>query len=75
MADLNPKIGTDPGKTRPVLVIQSDLLNRVQHPSMIICPLTIRAIDNNRLIRKIGEIPDPLNQKISENLQILLDLI
>lgn len=24
IADLNPRIGTEPGKTRPVLVIQTD---------------------------------------------------
>ena len=40
IADLNPQIGTEPGKTRPVLVIQTDLLNKVAHPSTIICPIT-----------------------------------
>ena len=39
IADLNPKFGTESGKTRPVLVIQTDLLNKV-HPSTIICPIT-----------------------------------
>jgi mRNA interferase MazF len=40
IADLNPQIGTEPGKTRPVLVVQTDLLNKIPHPSTIICPLT-----------------------------------
>ena len=40
IADLNPQIGTEAGKTRPVLVIQTDLLNKVSHPSTIICPIT-----------------------------------
>ena len=40
IADLNPRIGTEPGKTRPVLVVQTNLLNKVNHPSTIICPLT-----------------------------------
>ena len=40
IADLNPRIGTEPGKTRPVLVIQTDLLNKIPHPSTIICPIT-----------------------------------
>jgi len=40
IADLNPQIGTEPGKTRPVLVIQTDLLNSIEHPSTIICPIT-----------------------------------
>ncbi|MCX6304124.1 MAG: type II toxin-antitoxin system PemK/MazF family toxin [Bacteroidetes bacterium] len=39
IADLNPVIGTEPGKTRPVIVVQTDLLNK-HHPSTIICPLT-----------------------------------
>jgi mRNA interferase MazF len=39
LADLNPKFGTEPGKTRPVVIVQTDLLNTV-HPSTIICPVT-----------------------------------
>lgn len=38
-ADLNPRRGTEPGKVRPVLVVQTDLLN-VVHPSTIVLPLT-----------------------------------
>ena len=37
LADLNPRMGTEPGKTRPVVIIQTDLLNDV-HPSTIVCP-------------------------------------
>jgi len=36
LADLNPNIGTEAGKTRPVLVIQTNLLNQIEHPSTII---------------------------------------
>jgi len=39
LADLNPSRGTEPGKTRPVVVIQTDLLNDT-HPSTIVCPIT-----------------------------------
>jgi mRNA interferase MazF len=39
LADLSPRFGTESGKTRPVLIVQSDLLNQV-HPSTIICPIT-----------------------------------
>lgn len=105
LADLNPKIGTEPGKTRPVLVIQTNLLNKIPHPSTIICPITtnveadskilrgnipqnttglnensdvmidqIRAIDNKRLIKKIGELPDNLITIVKKNLNILLNL-
>jgi mRNA interferase MazF len=106
IADLNPRIGTEPGKTRPVLILQTNLLNKVQHPSTIICPLTtkiqkeaevlrvlirktevgslqqdcdimidqIRAVDNTRLIRKIGVLPPGLVDRVKENIAILLDL-
>ncbi|POY36464.1 type II toxin-antitoxin system PemK/MazF family toxin [Solitalea longa] len=40
LADLNPKQGTEAGKTRPVVIVQTDLLNEFEHPSTIICPIT-----------------------------------
>ena len=42
LADLNPRSGTEPGKTRPVLVVQTDLLNEANHPSTWIVPCTTR---------------------------------
>lgn len=50
LADLNPRRGTEPGKQRPVLVVQTDLLNTV-HPSTIICPLTSRIDSRAKLLR------------------------
>ena len=49
LADLHPRRGTEPGKTRPVLVIQSDLLNDVDHPSTWILPCTTRLSGENVL--------------------------
>lgn len=105
IADLNPQIGTEPGKTRPVLVVQTNLLNQIPHPSTIICPITtnvkneseilrvhlnkgganlqqncdimidqIRAIDNNRLVKKVGDLPKKLIEQVKENLMIIIDL-
>jgi len=37
------KVWNEPGKTRPVVVVQTDLLND-QHPSTIVCPLTTQII-------------------------------
>jgi len=105
IADLNPQIGTEPGKTRPVLVIQTNLLNKVSHPSTLICPITtnvvkesnilrvhlmkgvanlldncdilidqMRAIDNKRLIKKVGNLPVDIIEKVKENVIIVLDL-
>ncbi len=105
IADLKPKIGTEPGKTRPVIIVQTNLLNNVQHPSTLICPLTtnvkknseilrvhlpkgtsnlnydcdimidqIRAIDNKRLINKIGKAGVKISNKVKDNLRILMEL-
>ena len=51
IADLNPRMGTEPGKTRPVLVIQSQDLNDVGHPSTIVLPLTTNLIDDSDPLR------------------------
>lgn len=42
LANLNPRRGTEPGKVRPVLVIQTDLLNETEHPSAWVLPCTTR---------------------------------
>jgi mRNA interferase MazF len=104
LANLDPSFGTEAGKTRPVLIVQNDYLNKV-HPSTLICPITtnvkpdskllrvfikagtakvkedcdvmidqLRAIDNKRLIKKIGEVPDETGEKVKENLRIILEL-
>jgi mRNA interferase MazF len=49
-ADLNPRYGTEPGKKRPVVVVQTDLLNGI-HPSTIICPITTRVIKGASRLR------------------------
>jgi len=103
IADLEPQRGTETGKVRPVLVVQTNLLQ--DHPSTIICPITtnvspdsdilrahiqkgtanlkiesdimidqIRAIDNRRLTKKVGELPKEIQKKVKENIRIVLDL-
>ena len=48
-ADLNPRRGSEPGKVRPVVVVQSDLLNETGHPSIWVLPCTTRATGENVL--------------------------
>src|SRR5207302_2304554 len=40
VADLDPRRGTEPGKSRPLVVIQTDLLNAGGHPSTLTSPCT-----------------------------------
>lgn len=42
LADLHPRRGTEAGKVRPVLVVQTDLLNGAGHPSTWVLPCTTR---------------------------------
>jgi len=51
IADLNPEIGTEPGKTRPVLIMQTNLLNEISHPSTIICPITSNVEKESEILR------------------------
>lgn len=102
LANLNPSKGTEAGKTRPVVIVQTDLLNAV-HLSTLICPITtnvqakleylrvhltkgqldevsdvlvdqVRAIDNTRLITKLGRLTQNQQKKLKANLSIMLDL-
>jgi len=45
LANFNPSKGAEPGKIRPCLVMQSDLLNEACHPSTTVLPLTTQLID------------------------------
>ncbi len=105
IADLNPQIGTEAGKTRPVLIVQTNLLNKLPHPSTIVCPITtkvkkdidilrvhlkkgvaslnkdcdimidqIRAIDNKRLVNKIGDLPKYMIDIVKDNIKIMIDI-
>jgi mRNA interferase MazF len=48
-ADLQPRVGTEPGKVHPVLVIQTDLLHDTGHPSTWVLPCTTRLTGENLL--------------------------
>jgi len=46
LANFNPSKGTEPGKIRPCLIMQSDLLNEAGHPSTTLIPLTSQSIQD-----------------------------
>jgi mRNA interferase MazF len=104
LANLNPKKGHEVGKTRPVVVIHSQLIEGVLQTS-IVCPITtqlssatllrvhiplkdapttgltepcdiivdqIRSIDNQRLIKKLGELPTAQIEQLQKSLQTIL---
>jgi mRNA interferase MazF len=102
LADLNPSRSTEPGKTRPVVIVQTDLLNET-HLSTVVCPITtnvnkeiqllrvhlrkgqldklsdvlvdqVRAIDNKRLIKKLGQLTKEQKHVLKENLRIVFDI-
>ena len=50
LADLNPKQDTEPGKVRPVVVIQTDLLNNT-HLSTVVCPMTTQIVEETKILR------------------------
>lgn len=51
LANLEPRRGTEPGKTRPVLVVQSQSLCEANHPSTLIIPLTTRLVEDAEPLR------------------------
>ena len=102
LANLNPGKGTELGKVRPVVIVQTDLLNNL-HGSTLICPITsqvnrelkilrvhigkrylekasdvlvdqLRAIDNSRLVQRLGKLQPSHIQSLKENLNVLLEV-
>ena len=49
--DFNPRIHTKPGKNRPAVVIQSDLVNEAGYPSTIVVPATSKVIPDAGFLR------------------------
>ncbi|EKD75347.1 MAG: hypothetical protein ACD_44C00156G0002 [uncultured bacterium] len=50
-ANLDPRFGTEPGKTRPVLIIQNQILLDAKHPSTLIIPLTTKLVEDAAPLR------------------------
>ena len=69
---VNPSKETKPGKIRPVVIIQTNLLNRVDHPSTLICPLTTQLTPKKNILRvRIAQG----NYGLEKDSEILIDQI
>jgi mRNA interferase MazF len=73
LAYLNPQKGTLAGKVRPVLVIQSNSLNKNNHPSTIVLPLTSNVVKNAKLLRL--NITHTNKNELTEDSDIMIDQI
>ncbi len=68
LANFNPSKGTEAGKIRPCIVMQSDLLNEANHPSTTVLPLTTQLIDNAEPLRYRIKLRD--NLKIDSDIML-----
>lgn len=50
LANLDPGFGTESGKTRPVIIVQTNMLNNI-HPSTLICPITTNVNLESQILR------------------------
>ena len=51
IVDFNPRVKTKPGKLRPAVVLQSDLVNEAGYPSTIVIPTTTRLVEDPGILR------------------------
>ncbi len=71
LARLYPSKGAEPGKTRPVMILQTDALNQIGHTTVIILPLTTNLIDDAYPLRyRIDK-----RESLLQNSELLCDQI
>ncbi|MDO8968040.1 type II toxin-antitoxin system PemK/MazF family toxin [Algoriphagus sp.] len=72
LVNLSPSLGTEPGKIRLAVVIQTNLLNQTGHLSTLICPITSQLSAEENILRvRVGTTTTGLDQES----EILVDLI
>jgi mRNA interferase MazF len=69
LADLDPRRGTEPGKTRPVLIIQAQALLDAGHPSTLVIPLTSNLAEDAEPLR----IRIPASGRLRQTPDLLID--
>ena len=69
LANLNPGKGSEPGKTRPVLIVQGQALLDAGHPSTLIIPLTSNLLEDAEPLRiRVGA-----HGKLIQDSDVLID--
>jgi mRNA interferase MazF len=69
LANLNPRRGTEAGKTRPVLIVQAQALIDAGHPSTLIVPLTTNLVSEAEPLR----IRVPAQSALRRDSDLLID--
>ena len=69
LANLNPRRGTEAGKTRPVLIVQAQALIDAGHPSTLIVPLTTNFVSEAEPLR----IRVPAQSALRRDSDLLID--
>ena len=71
LVDFGPASGTEPGKTRPAVVVQTNFLNSLSHPSTIVVLCTSRLRGENQLRTRL-----PINSSGNKlESEVLIDQI
>jgi mRNA interferase MazF len=69
LADLDPRRGTEPGKRRPVLIVQSQALLDAGHPSTLVVPLTTTLVEDAEPLR----VRVPAGGRLRQQSDLLID--
>ena len=71
LANLNPARGAEPGKTRPCVVMQSNLLNDIDHQTTIVISMTTQLVDDARPLR----FRIPARDQLHHDSDVMLDQV
>jgi mRNA interferase MazF len=69
LANLNPGRGTEPGKVRPVLLLQNQALLDAEHPSTLVIPLTTQLAEDAEPLR----LRIPAQGQLAKDSDLLID--
>jgi len=74
IVNLDPSVGSEPGKTRPVVILQSDVLNGAGHTSSIVCTISSQHRQVNTSVLRLPVSPSAKNG-LQKHSYILCDQI